>query len=470
MLDGTLQRRAQANQVHVPPVHSHAADILTRARELGIKIWALEKLQRILSTMLEANTGEQGATQDLHPAVTAATAAAVATAPSTTAPAANARPTVKSVKAADLEQMLRNEKINGPADRDMTVAASDMCAFKGCFIYVHDMDEKTKPVMVRDYPKPASKDQGKWPQFRHSGPGRCPFVEDPAEAKRIQEQHQQQQQQQAKAQHELASQRRTRASAATEETSTQPLTERAANLRRSPRKQASQGKNDLAKPLDPPKIVPAKRQPSTEGMPPVFGSAQVNLRGLPRMIGGEPVASGIQHSNVTSAIRSQAVSSAAISSTAPGLNRRLPDSKEVSALKRKVLERGASATSQLPSSYMNDMRAAINEEHPGPPPRAAKRKAQENLLGVVLEDEDVVQHPASKKRKTAPRKRKAEKEPKPGYCENCRDKFDDFDEVSVLCSSTPANAVTDSRRSTSIRASTRSSPALQTIGESSTPS
>jgi regulatory subunit for Cdc7p protein kinase len=73
LLDASLQRRVQTQGGHVAADadsrrgDSRAADILTKARELGIKIWALEKLQRVLSTMLQADTGEQGATQDARP-------------------------------------------------------------------------------------------------------------------------------------------------------------------------------------------------------------------------------------------------------------------------------------------------------------------------------------------------------------------------------------------------------------------
>lgn len=412
LLDASLQRRVQTQGGHVSldneSRRNNASDILIKARELGIKIWALEKLQRVLSTMLQADTGEQGTTQDARP---------------TTATRAGTKPAK-----ADLEQLLRQEKINGPADRDMTVAAQDMCTFRGCYIYVHDMDERTKPVMVRDYNKPVTKEQGKWPQFRLTGPGRCPFIEDPGHAKRLMEQERKAADD--KAQQEIAASRRTRASAATEENPR--------DLRRSPRKVSQPG--DLAKPLDPPKVIPTKRgheastaHASTEdAQMPLFGSAQVSRRGLPRMVGGEPIASGLQHSNVTSAIRSQIVSSN-ISSTAPGLNRRIPDSKEVSALKRKVLERGASnninSAQSVPSSFMNDMRAAINDDQQAPPPRAAKRRALETL-GAVPEGDEHGQGDA-KRRKAAPRKRSTEKEPKPGYCENCRDKFDDFDSVCL---------------------------------------
>jgi regulatory subunit for Cdc7p protein kinase len=164
----------------------------------------------------------------------------------------------------------------------------------------------------------------------------------------------------------------------------------------------------------------------TGSMPAFFGSTQASMRGAPRFIGGEPVASGVQPSNITSAIRSQIVSST-ISSTAPG-TRHVGASKEITALKRRALERGASVNSNEPlqSSYLTDMRAAINGNGDRQQaPRAAKRKAQETLGHIREEAED----DASKSRRTQQVRKKVvvEREMKAGYCENCRDKFDDFD-------------------------------------------
>ena len=403
LLDANLQRRTQHAAVpqagldHRRP-HAQSVDVLTRARGLGIKIWALEKLTRVLSTILDTDTGDNTADTRGH--------------------ATAHRVTSRQTQDADLEQLLRHEKVNGPADRDMTVATQDMITLKGCFIYVHDMDERTKPVMVRDYTRPSSKEQGKWPQFRLTAAGRCPFVEDPAHTKRLQ---QQERDAAARVQNELAY-RKTRGGHTLPAPPSQPSAGREANLRRSPRKLAQTANAAMSRPLEPP---PPRRQSSNELAPVFFGSAQANLRGAPRMVGGEPVASGMQRSNVTSAIRSQAVSSAAISSTAPGMNRRVGDTKEVSLLKRKVL-----SNNTMPSSYMNDMRGAINEPQ-DPPPRAAKRKAQETL-GVVYENDNDGHR--SHARTSAPKRAKSvQKEPKPGYCENCRDKFEDFDEVSSQC-------------------------------------
>ncbi|EME49707.1 hypothetical protein DOTSEDRAFT_68476 [Dothistroma septosporum NZE10] len=402
LLDANLQRRSQyaaAPQTGLDPrrPQTQSVDVLTRARGLGIKIWALEKLTRVLSTILDTDTADHANDSRGH--------------------AAAHRVHSRQTQDVDLEQLLRHEKVNGPADRDMTVATQDMITLKGYYIYVHDMDERTKPVMVRDYSKPTSKEQGKWPQFRLTAAGRCPFVEDPAHTKRLQ---QQERDTAARMQNEIAY-NKPRAGHTLPAPATQQANGREANLRRSPRKLAQVSNASVSRPLDPP---PSRRQSSNELAPVFFGSTQANLRGHPRMVGGEPVASGVQRSNVTSAIRSQAVSSAAISSTAPGMNRRVGDTKEVSLLKRKVL---ASNTS-MPSSYMNEVRGAINEPR-DPPPRAAKRKAQETL-GVLYENDNDGHR--SRARTSAPKRAKSVlKELKPGYCENCRDKFEDFDEHVV---------------------------------------
>ncbi|KAF4550050.1 Dfp1/Him1-like protein [Elsinoe fawcettii] len=385
--DQTIGSRRQPDQT---------TDILHKARELNQKIWALEKLQRMLKTLFNPDTEQSG--QQLSRSH--ATANLVDT----------------KAKEADLERLLRNEKISGPTDRDATVPTADMVPFRGNFLYIHDMNERYRPTMIRDYSKSSRSNEGKWPQLRVSSIGRCPWIEDPHYAKRMVAEEKRQEELAKK--REAAAAPRTRTRAAAEQDAPTVLAERQANLRRSPRKVAPEEKT---KPLDPPK-VPASRQNSahsTDGMPPLFGSAQVSKRGHARYIGGEPVASGVQPSNITSAIRSQAISSTAISSTAPGA--RVGTSKELQNLKRKVLERGATVTSG--SSYMNDVRAALN----GDAPRGNKRKAQDALEDIREEggEEDLRPRKSQPPRQV---KKIVHKDPKPGYCENCRDKFEDFDE------------------------------------------
>ncbi|KAG9516203.1 hypothetical protein KCU93_g9246, partial [Aureobasidium melanogenum] len=406
LLEASLQGRNHISNIQtlhtVEPrkLGVQSNDVLSKARELGIKIWALEKLQRMMTTMFDTDTGEQPDQQR------------------------NIASTLRRGEKADLQTLLRNEKVIGPADRDLAVAAQDSVQFRGYYIYVHDMDERTRPVMVRDYPKVTHKEEGKWPQFRLTPIGRCPFVEDPSHTKKLRL-AEEMKVAEAEKERKMAAGvpvTRSRAAAGTghsQSTTSQPKEQMEP-------KDKTEAVDDHVKPLDPPKGIPNKRQTSmdTGSMPALFGSTQANMRGAPRFIGGEPVASGVQPSNITSAIRSQIVSST-ISSTAPG-TRNVGASKEITALKRRALERGASANSNEPlqSSYLTDMRAAINGDRQQAP-RAAKRKAQETLGHIREEGEE--ETTKSRRAQQVRKKVVVEREMKAGYCENCRDKFDDFD-------------------------------------------
>lgn len=375
-----------------------------KGREMGMKIWALEKLERILTTMFNTETGEQ------PPAYN--------TRGSTTVPAIKTR-------GADLSQLLKNEKVSGPADRDLAVSTKDMAHFRGFFVYTHCMNERYRPVIMRDYPK-TSKEEGKWPQFRLTAPGRCPFVEDPQHLRKLQLQDQQKTMQQ-RGERATSAVPRTRSASAALDAAKQraapqletrrTLTDNNTVTRRA---SATEESTDtvLSKPLDPPKIIPAKRK-ETDGVPPLFGSAQASLRAIPRYAGGEPVASGVQPSNITSAIKSQMISSTA---AAPGA--RAGTSKELHQLSRKVLEKNSAPNSNN-STYMTDMRAALNGD--GAPPRASNRRSQETIAGPLDGSGETEKQRGG--RVIVARKKSIEKDPKPGYCENCREKFDDFDTV-----------------------------------------
>ncbi|KAF1956878.1 hypothetical protein CC80DRAFT_411741 [Byssothecium circinans] len=365
-------------------------DILYKAKELGMKLWGVDKLQKIIDALLVSAPEEDVPTHAVRYGAAA--------------PQQKARQ-------ADLQKLLENEKLNKVSD----IGSQDQIQLRGYYVYVHDMDELTRPAMIREYTKVAKKEDGKWPQFRISGTGKCPFVEDRDHVRR------QQQEDLERARRALAP--LTRATrAATANHGGRVLNENS-NLARRPSAPAYSVKEEGMKHLNAPQVVPLKRA-NTDGMPPMFGSAQASLRAMPRFIGGEPVASGVQQSNITSAIQSQAISSTA---AAPGA--RAGNSKEVNQLKRKVLEKNsvpsANTNSGL-SSTMNDahLRAALNQDHVQPP-RAAKRRAQETL-GHIHGDAD--EEKQARKVAIIHRRKPVEKELKPGYCENCREKFNDFDD------------------------------------------
>jgi regulatory subunit for Cdc7p protein kinase len=130
------------------------------------------------------------------------------------------------------------------------------------------------------------------------------------------------------------------------------------------------------------------------------------------MFGGEPVASGIQNT-ITSAIRSQMISSTS------GINgAKAGTSKEVHGLQRKVLQMAH------PTSYDTSSRRLVEVPAEVASSRSTtlSRTTSKTIPG---QDDD-----SQKAEKKAPSQHlKSKRDLKPGYCENCQDKFRDFDEV-----------------------------------------
>ena len=377
-------------------------DILVRGREMGMKIWAAEKLQRILGSIFEDSTNHghhtRGATH------------------------------THRAQHEDLGQVLKNEKLSAASEREQPFLS--MVAFKGPFVYVHDMDEKYRPTMVRDYPKVARRSDGEWPQFRSASVGKCPFVEDPAMKKEVEQERTRARMMAMQQQREREQQvPRTKSTVSLEPSRLDPP------RRTSPRKALQavpNGANHITdmdtekvqkKSLPPP---PPERQSSFPPMPEqrAFEFVRPTQLHLIR----EPAASGVQRSNLTSAIQSQMISSTAASGVKAGT------SKEVHQLKRQVLERGHTGSlsvGSIPSSHrMNDLAGALKHARAPAPQRAAKSKAQEKLGGIQEELDPYADDAAAERAAQSTRRRKAVKrDPKPGYCENCRDKYDDFEEV-----------------------------------------
>lgn len=399
------------------------ADILHRAKEMGMKIWQLEKLQRMMTTMFDTDTDLQSPHRH-----------------NTRSNMVNAVGAGKLSRDVDLSHMLRNEQLNGPSDRDAAVASRELILFKGPYIYIHDMDEKTKPVMVKEYPKVSRREDGTWPQFRAASSGKCPFIQDADQNRReFEKEKARERELLVRARLENGAARRTRAItalAAHESAKMQPPVQA---KRKRPLEEAGNSANQMSREADKmfglgsdPITAIAAKPRSPEKVLRLFPAAVG-----PRLHGGEPAASGVQPSNITSAIRSQMISSTA---AAPGA--RAGTSREVQELKRKVLEKntGPTVTGIPTSRRMTDLAGAARAESHVSAVRQAKRKAQEKL-GFIHEDftpseqeENARKAMAMKRANASQRKNVEKKDPKPGYCENCRDKFDDFDDVSLCCS------------------------------------
>lgn len=399
-------RRHNASQV----------DILSKAKEMGMKIWQLEKLQRIMNSMFDAPT-ESKSQYGRNPRSLAG---------------------LRDEREADLSRMLRNEQLNGPSDRDSITANMEFIPFKGPYIYIRDMDERTKPIIVKEYPKVSRSDKGEWPQFRSVGAGKCPFVEEaPSRSEH----------EKAKAREgdgnpkgKIQSPPRTRAATAIERCQVPP---KISSVRLKPSEplheilnESKPQKSSLEKSPEqvfcaPPATVPIGRRSPMKGLKHLSA-----ILGGPRMFGGEPAASGLQPSNVTSAIRSQMMSSTA---AAPGA--KAGTSREFQGLKRKVLERNSGPTINNiqippiisgPSGSLKPGRSAVVT-------RQTSAMTQEKLDNIDEEsaesevDEDVCRADDVRRIERPSKRRLEKKDRKPGYCENCRDKYDDFDQVRFLC-------------------------------------
>ncbi|KAI5467703.1 Dfp1/Him1, central region-domain-containing protein [Mariannaea sp. PMI_226] len=371
-------------------------DVLHKAREMGKKIWSLEKFQNMLAVLLESEMGHSNSYS------------------SRSTGTRGQYGTSKGSHEPNLLQLLHNERLNGPSDRDPTALQRELCYFKGPYVYIWDMDEKQKPIMVREYAKVANKADGDWPQFRSVGNGRCPFVED----NDVPDKEYRRQREQEKAR------------AARREETKQEESVPVLKPPQIPVPKPVTGKRSLMEMED--GHNRARAVTPTEIFNPVKAtmSKQVDARaqnafisraagtGTARLFAGEPVASGVQPSNITSAIRSQMISSTS------GVNgAKAGTSKEIHGLQRKVLQK-----TTTPASH--DM----SSRRPTEVPTMEVASSRSTTMGrqtsrpAEVQDDEGQKATETRERKTHVQPLKSKKDLKPGYCENCQDKFRDFDE------------------------------------------
>lgn len=394
------------------------ADILLKAKEMGIKLWQLEKLSRVVNSMFDV-PNETQAQNGNAARLRGLTAAA------------------RGEREPDLSRLLRNERLNGPSDRDPTVALSEIIPFKGPFIYIRDIDERTKPIMVRDYPKPPTPEEGEWPQFRAARHGRCPFIED-VSRQELEAESKARAEEQATVRAQTWTAPRTRAAAVREDANADAAMTAS---QKQPLEEKKNTPNTFIPP--PPRLSEMATQefcpPPMKSRSPLKAPRDAISNAGTRLFGGEPAASGLQQSNITSAIRSQMISSTA---AAPGA--KAGTSKEVHGLKRKVLEKNT----RPPLNSIQTRQRSIDPTGTGraekniPLARPNRRRVAETLIHIDEEstqsegEDDNPSAEDTQRKETQPQKAVKEKESKErilkeGYCENCRKKYEHFDDVST---------------------------------------
>lgn len=395
LLEST-SRKIPANQaledsVLRQPATTRHTDILVRAQEMNKKIWHYSKLVRVFEVMFDEDSRAHTTNR-------------------------------KGTEETNLAQLLNKERTTGPSDRDPTVATRELVAFKGPYIYIYDIEEKHKPVMIREYAKVADKKDGDWPQFRATSNGRCPFVEeeDPHERKRLAEKQAREKQRQERKEKTLADK--------VPELKPPPIPTAQAVTGKRSLAEMEDGHNsrknsvrvpeifDLQKAANPPTIDFTRPQ-----------NAFTSRARSARLFAGEPVASGMQPSHVTSAIRSQMISSAT-----GVLGTKAGTSKELHGLQRKVLQK-SNATSANPTSQdLSSRRLAEMSLDTSTYQRSASLGNTSRKLNQVGEEGAKEHKRTMSVPMAAPLSKPKKRDLKPGYCENCQDKFSDFEEVGTL--------------------------------------
>ncbi|KAK2744254.1 hypothetical protein FQN57_004339 [Myotisia sp. PD_48] len=389
-LQGRTRSKSGLGMIHPDPRKGSNgnADVLQRARQMHMKIWPLDKFQRIIYTM-----NDKEIAQALQPNRTTTTT------------------TTRSKIGNDLSVALKNDRMLGPHESDALANARAQVHTKGPYLYVRDFFDRTRPL-TREYAKVAKKRDGAWPQFQAAEIGKCAFVAPDAskqnEVKNVVR---------SPARKDQAGTKN--ASATASKTMAPPATgARQVNNKHQDRVENAPAPGGTGRES---KDTTDKSgiMPKHVSKPFTFGTVPAGAR-----FGCEPAASGIQPSHITSAIRSQM-----ISSTAAGHGAKAGTSKEVHELKRKVLEKSNGIVSMATASSSHKLDAGVGNRPTGAPvTRAAKLKAQESfhVKKATIAQPSVQSRSASSKKSITSDKPK--REPKAGYCENCKEKFDDFEE------------------------------------------
>ncbi|CAR29603.1 hypothetical protein ZYGR_0AD02860 [Zygosaccharomyces rouxii] len=127
------------------------SDILSRAKKNYMKIWGYEKATRFLKNLdVDLDFLEKSKTTSLP------------------------EPT--------LSNLLQNEKLYGPADRDPRTRRDDIHYFKFAHVYMYDLWQTWAPIIVLEWKPPDLADPKKipYPVLKMGTFGRCPFIGDGA--------------------------------------------------------------------------------------------------------------------------------------------------------------------------------------------------------------------------------------------------------------------------------------------------
>lgn len=158
-------------------------DIFRYANKKQLKVWNLEKVFRFLSHLGEPIPD----LNEYERKVGAGLLKPGATSNSTNATNNNSNNNNNNVVSAtsnvnntnqnqptnntNLSNLLMNERLFGPSDRDPTVKRSDLKYFTDYYLYIFDVKQRTRPVAIREW-----KDKSSYPKIHHTTNGKSLFV------------------------------------------------------------------------------------------------------------------------------------------------------------------------------------------------------------------------------------------------------------------------------------------------------
>ncbi|KAF3915465.1 hypothetical protein ABW21_db0201261 [Orbilia brochopaga] len=372
-------------------------DILVTARLHGMKIWTTEKLKRMINTLNEP-------IEDYAPAPP------VKLLPSKlkkieTPMFSMKQPTAEEMRRETeaLGRMLQQESMY---PRSHSSSSKEMYTFKGAYIMVGDASGRYRPFIVREYTTVKEPEDGEWPQFRSNREGRCPFILDADTRRSYQREEVGKAITEAKAKHKEAT--RVKAKQVIDPPSreqslktklTLPMDDsapRTAAERKPLRSIENKADRDLAT-----AAAATAIKKTGERLDKLRETQRVRQDSLV-ITGYEPNASGLRPTGPTSAVVSQA-----ISSNTAVVGPKAGTSRDVHRLNRRVFEKTTGGIRQTNSTV------------------ALQVADEEARIEVKVERKSL------KRARSEMAVEKVKKLPVPGYCENCRDKYDDFEEHIV---------------------------------------
>lgn len=345
------------------PVESHASEIVKKAQEFGIKVWDVEKLTSVLDRC-QAPPGNATAT----PAST-----------SGQHPSASTK---------HLSRLLESERLHGTSERDPTQRRHDYVYFsKGSyFVLIEDMRQELATIAALEYPVQKTRDgkeRGSWPVLYCHPRARGPFIEYNEREERRREKMDQadkeREEEMARRKAEVREQERRRRA----KLQAQFQAQRHRDLRRAVSMQ------NLKRHMDDPEEELVDLDVGYDGE--AAGSAAASGY----LASGAYVAASGNSVSITSATGTTSTTGLPMRSMA------LPPSL------REKIENQVVTSRRLPN--------------------AGRRPDKENLMGPPLTIPDRPQRTLRKSKSTTTvRLAKREEGSKPGYCECCRVKFEDF--------------------------------------------